>query len=287
MERYTWPEGYNSAYTFTSDVDAESLHIWRSPETGIKGLNQLEQRRFGLREGIFNLLELLEQAGIRATCFVPGYEATTRPWLLETIAKYGHEIGLHCWYHEVVADISADKFREIMEKTISCVKSFTGQTPVGFRSPSWEMTGESLAILKEMGMKYDSSLSGYDHPYEINGITEIPIQWPLDDAIYFRYIGGGVDRWHPASTTVQCGDWTKYIYDICRYGGVAVSTVHPWITGRPGRIAVAEAMLEQVANAKGVWIATLAEIAEYHESSKNFGKYSEGVEIPSLPVGYW
>ena len=32
---------------------------------------------------IFNLLDLLERYGVRATCFVPGFEAATRPWLLE------------------------------------------------------------------------------------------------------------------------------------------------------------------------------------------------------------
>ena len=287
MKRYVWPSGCHSSFSFTIDVDAESPQIWRSRATGIKGLNQLEQRRYGLREGIFNLLDLLERYGVRATCFVPGFEAATRPWLLEALAARGHEVGLHCWYHEVVADLSAGRFREILEKCIELFESTLGSRPVGFRSPSWEMTPESLEVLADLGILYDSSLSGYDHPYELGGMTEIPIQWPMDDAIFFRFVGGGADHWQPASTAAQCESWIAHTMNICRFGGVAVSTMHPWLTGRPGRLPLAEALLEHVSSVKGIWIATLAEIAAYHNNSVNKGSFGESAEIPSLPDGYF
>lgn len=286
MNRYTWPAGYSSAFAFTIDVDAESPQMWRGRATGIKGLNQLEQRRYGLREGIFNLLDLLDNYGVRATCFVPGHEATTRPWLLETLAARGHEIGLHCWYHEVVADLTTERFREIMEKSIDLFQKTLGTKPAGFRSPSWEMTAESLGVLSGLGLRYDSSLSGYDHPYEIGGMTEIPIQWPMDDAVFFRFVGGGVDHWQPSSTAFQCEDWIRFGASICEYGGVAVPTVHPWLTGRPGRLPLAKALLEHFTKAKGIWVATLSEIAAYHAESTNKGIFSESAEIPSLPEGY-
>lgn len=286
MNRYTWPNGYSSAFSFTIDVDAESPQIWRSRATGIKGLNQLEQRRYGLREGIFNLLDLLDRYGVRGTCFVPGYEATTRPWLLETLATRGHEVGLHGWYHEMVADLTNERFREVLEKAITLFQSILGTKPAGFRSPSWEMTSESLGVLADLGLLYDSSLSGYDHPYEIGGMAEIPIQWPLDDAVFFRFVGGGVDHWQPSSTAAQCEDWVNFGTSICQYGGVAVSTMHPWLTGRPSRLSLAKVLLEHFTGAKGVWVATLAEIATFHNSSVNKGAYSESAEIPSLPKGY-
>ncbi len=286
MIHYTWPDGYNSSFSFTIDVDAESPQMWRGRATGIKGLNQLEQRRYGLREGIFNLLDILEHYGVHATCFVPGFEAATRPWLLEALAERGHEIGLHCWYHEVVADLSTERFREILEKCLELFQSRLGSKPVGFRSPSWEMTPEALGVLADLGILYDSSLSGYDHPYEIKGITEIPIQWPMDDAVFFRFIGGGADHWQPYSTSALCADWVTYSSNICRFGGVAVATVHPWLTGRPGRIPLAEALLEYVCSASGIWVATLAELAAYHNASPNRHIYGESAEIPSLPEGY-
>lgn len=286
MKHYSWPDGFTSAFAFTIDVDAESPQMWRSRTSGIHGLNQLEQRRYGLREGIFNLLDLLDRYGVRATCFVPGFEASTRPWLLEELAGRGHEIGLHCWYHEVVADLSPERFRETLEKCVELFRSTLGAAPVGFRSPSWEMTPQAIRILGDLGLSYDSSLSGYDHPYSIEGITEIPIQWPMDDAVFFRYIGGGVDHWHPASTSGQRSDWSTYCSDICRFGGSAVVTVHPWLTGRPGRIALAESLLEHMCARNDVWIAPLSDIADHHRTSPNKDLYNEQADIPSLPEEY-
>ena len=38
----------------------------------------------------------------------------------------------------------------------------TGERPVGFRSPAWEMTPHMLSEIKRLGLAYDSSLSGAD-----------------------------------------------------------------------------------------------------------------------------
>ncbi len=283
---YTWPQGYTSAFSFTIDVDAESPQLWRAREHGIQGLNELEQRRFGLRQGIFNLLELLEKHGCKATCFVPVYESTTRPWLLERIAQGGHEIGLHGFYHEVPAQLGAARFHDI---TAQCLDFFTknlGYTPVGYRSPSWELTPSNLTSLKELGLRYDSSLSGYDHPYQLNGITEIPIQWPLDDAVFIRYAGVGNDRWAPHFTHTVTQGWLDYARGVAQYGGVAVCTVHPWLTGRPGRIALAEKMLEYALQDSTIWVASTGEIADYHQSSMNYNTFNHDAEAPSLPPNY-
>ena len=50
---------------------------------------------------------------------------------------------------------------------------------------------------------------------------------------------------------------------------------------------LAEALLENVSSVKGIWIATLAEIAAYHNNSVNKGSFGESAEIPSLPDGYF
>lgn len=285
MKRYVWPDGYTSAYAFTIDVDAESPQMWRERQGSIRGLNELEQRRFGLREGIFNLLEVLERFGCKATCYVPGFEAESRPWLLETIASRGHEVALHGYYHEVPAHLSPAQFREVTEKCLFLFERVLGKKPVGFRSPAWEMTAENLAAVRDLGLLYDSSLSGYDHPYELDNLIELPVQWPLDDAVFLRFSGGG-DRWPPRFTADACEGWKDYARSVARYAGLAVSTVHPWITGRPGRIALAETMLEYCMSNSTIWTATMAELAAYHAGSANKGVFSESAPAPSIPEGY-
>ena len=44
--------------------------------------------------------------------------------------------------------------------------------------------------LKRVGL-WDSSLMGFDAPYTIDGVTEIPVFWNNDDAVYFKFLGPG------------------------------------------------------------------------------------------------
>ena len=291
MQPYQWRENTRSAFCFTIDVDAESPQLWRGRKQGIRGLNQLEQRRYGLREGIWHLLEALERYGVKATCFVPAYEATTRPWLLETLVTRGHEVALHGNCHEAVADLSGSRFREILEESLEVFQNQVGVKPTGFRSPSWEMTPEALEILRNAGLTYDSSLSGYDHPYEFSGpdprqaaLVEIPIQWPLDDAVFFRHVGGGVDGWPPMPTGETVRGWLGVCEGIHAFGGSCISTVHPWLTGRSGRMALAEALLEHACRTSGIWLTTAGQLAAYHLGSANKGRFTAEAVIPECPA---
>ena len=74
----------------------------------------------------------------------------------------------------------------------------TGVRPVGIRTPSWDFSANTLRIIQELGLRYDSSLMADDEPYEIvedgepTGVVEIPVEWIRDDAPYFnmdRYSG--------------------------------------------------------------------------------------------------
>lgn len=282
---YVWPESVRAAFCFTIDVDAESPQLWRNRKQPSLSMNELEQRFYGLREGIWNLLDLLARYEVRATCFVPVHEAVTRPWLLETLVKAGHEIGLHGVLHEVVSELTRDQFAEIVEKGLETVVQYTGKKPSGFRSPAWEMTPWAFDVLHKAGIAYDSSLSGNDHPYSLGDTTEIPIQWPLDDAVFFRYAGTGADRWAPRSTADTADSWLNVCESIERFGGSVVTTVHPWLTGRSYRTGLAESLLKHARNTPGLWICTAGELAAYHASSQNYENFMEELNPPFLSQG--
>ncbi len=279
---YAWPDQYDAAFCFTIDVDAESPQLWRNRSQRSLSMSELEQRRYGMREGIWNLFEVLRRYEVRATCFVPVYEAETRPWLLESIAREGHEIGLHGVLHEVVSELSPDSFREIIERGIDTVVKQTGKRPKGFRSPAWEMTPWAFHILREKGIAYDSSLSGYDHPYSLDGIVELPVQWPLDDTVFFRFTGSGAARWAPFFTSDAARGWVEFCKGIELAHGSAIPTVHPWVTGRTSRIQLAASLLEHARNADRLWICTAEELAEYHASSSNMAAFSESAKLPQF-----
>jgi hypothetical protein len=116
---YTWPEGRQSAFCFTVDVDAESPLLWSlKDETSLRLMGQLEQRLFGPRVGIWRLLDLLDRFGIKATFFVPGVVAENHPELLPAFVERGHEVGLHGYFHEIVSQVSDAEFTGALEASL-------------------------------------------------------------------------------------------------------------------------------------------------------------------------
>lgn len=260
---YVWPEGKRCAAAFSVDLDGESPFLWRTRNESIPVLGELEQRAFGPRQGVYRILDMLKRLDIRSTFFIPGIIAERYPQVVEAIAADGHEIGLHGYLHENVKDLSENEIEQMVIKGKEALENIIGKQEFGFRSPSWEMTPETLRVLKRHGIRYDSSLMGYDHPYWIDGLPEVPVQWLLDDAIYFRFFGGYAGP-PPANPKVVTDTWWQEFEGLKRYGGLFLLTVHSWLSGRGSRIIALEELLTGIREDSEVWWATCGEIADYH-----------------------
>ncbi len=281
---YRWPSAKQSATLLSVDVDAQVPFIWAHRDGIPDRLATLEIRRFGPRTGLYRLLDLFARYGVKASFYVPAYAAETNPEILPSLVEAGHEIGLHGYFHEIVADVSDDEFTGALEASIELFIKQTGTAPVGFRSPAWELTPHMLREIKRLGLAYDSSLSGFDHPYEIDNVVEIPVQWATDDAIFFKFEGGGRDKWPFQSGRAVLQDWISEWRTLHRFGGLFTLTVHDWISGRAQRIALLEELLDQITSQKDAWVATAAEIASHHAASTNAGLFAVEPHIPE-PVG--
>lgn len=109
------------------------------------------------------LLELLRGQGCRATFFMLGEVAEAYPDLAPAIIADGHELASHGWSHRLVTELTPAEFRCELERTATVLKQQTGCTPFGFRAPRWSLdrskTPWAFEILKELGYRYDSSLT--------------------------------------------------------------------------------------------------------------------------------
>jgi peptidoglycan/xylan/chitin deacetylase (PgdA/CDA1 family) len=270
---YAWPQGRSSAFCFTVDVDAHSPLLWGLREQpASKLVGQFEQRLFGPRVGIWRLLDLLARHGVSGSFFVPAVVAETFPELLPAFVERGHEVGLHGYFHEIVAHTSDAEFSAALDASLALFQRQVGLTPKGFRSPAWEMTPHMMGELQARGM-YDSSLSGFDNPYTLGGVVEVPVQWAIDDAVYFKFLGGGVDHWPPSASRPVLETWTDEWETLHAEGGLFMLTVHDWISGRAHRIRLLDTLLSTVTRTPGAWIATVGEVAAYHAASVNHGRF--------------
>ena len=114
-----------------------------------------------LRMGIEQFLRFLDVYGIKATLFMVGNDflQPENHDAIRTAAGEGHEIANHTMTHAQGFRFLSpdDKETEIAGMEEQC-EAVTGQRPVGFRSPGWNIGEDALPILKRRGYLYDSSV---------------------------------------------------------------------------------------------------------------------------------
>jgi peptidoglycan-N-acetylglucosamine deacetylase len=139
-----------------------------------------------------------------------------------------------------------------------------GERPVGYRAPSWNFSPATLSILRELGLRYDSSLMSDDSPYELladgapTGIVEIPVEWINDDAPLLNPRG---TNYTPPSELL--GVWKDEFDRAYQEGTMFVLTMHPHVIGHRSRIVVLEKLIDHIRSKPGVWFATHRAVAEY------------------------
>ncbi len=235
--------------------------------TGDARIGRLSWGEFGSRVGVPRLLALLQRYDIRATFFVPAVSALLHPDEQRRVVAEGHEVALHGWIHEINSTLPAADERELMFRSAETLERITGVRPVGMRTPSWDFSPATLAIEKELGLLYDSSLMADEDPYELllngegTGIVEVPVEWVRDDAAYLLMHRFQSLRPYMAPESVL--DIFRREFDGAYLdGGLFQLTLHPHVITPRSRIWILEELLRH-ARDKDVWFATHAQIAEY------------------------
>jgi len=225
--------------------------------------------RDGAREALDKLWREMNQSGGRNVFGDSGvWNAMTNPgWLKETPFWRSFKAMAMSSSPYEFNPFNLNPLKRVLDASIDLFIAQTGAKPAGFRSPAWEMTPHMLAEIKRHGF-YDSSLMGFDTPYSVDGITEVPVNWATDDAIFFKFLGGGggIDMAPPRSTEDVLKAWTEEFEASYRYGTLFMLTVHDWISGRPVRVAMLELLLERIKAKGDVWIGTVAELAAHHRA---------------------
>ncbi|MDE0691619.1 MAG: polysaccharide deacetylase [Gammaproteobacteria bacterium] len=259
-----WPEGARCAVALSFDSDHETLTL----RTGEGSPGRLSQGQYGARAGVPRILRLLDRYDVPATFFVPAVIAMLHPDEQRAVIGDGHEIGIHSWIHERNSTLPPADERELQMRAADKLEEITGQRPVGIRTASWDFSPHTLAITREMGLLYDSSLMADDDPYELvedgepTGIVELPVEWIRDDYPYWSSDRFGVLR--PSISPSGVLEVFRREFDgAYAEGGLFLLTMHPHITGHRSRIQVLEELVRHIRSHSGVWFATHADVARH------------------------
>jgi peptidoglycan/xylan/chitin deacetylase (PgdA/CDA1 family) len=259
-----WKNGARVCVALSFDPDHETGTL----REGSTSVGRLSQGQYGSRAGVPRILALLRRYDLKASFFVPAVIAKLYPDEQTRIVAEGHEIGMHGWIHERTSPLAEDVERDLMRRAYDVLAKVSGQVPVGVRVPSWDFSPNTLQLIRELGLLYDSSLMADDEPYELlengepTGVVELPVEWIKDDAPYLNMNRFEAIRpYTPPSAVLEI---FKSEFDgAVAENGLFLLTMHPHIIGHRSRMALLDELVRHMKATPGVWFATHADVARY------------------------
>ncbi len=256
----------------TFDFDAVSIWVSSFRQTSPTPLSRGE---FGAEVGIARILAMLARQRVPATFFTPAHTARSFPEKVRALVEAGHEIALHGYVHESPVGLDIGEERRLLMLSSDCLYELAGVRPVGYRSPAWDLSPNSISLMEELGLRYDSSLMNGDYqPYfarigdavteqmftrgRTSRVVEFPVAWELDDFPYFHF------GWKPFTPGLRSTQdvfvaWKEEFDAAHDIGGVFTLTCHPEVIGRTPRLAMLERLVSYMRSKPGVRFLSMAD----------------------------
>ena len=267
--RFIWPEDARIAFTVTLVLDYWELSApdGESPDPRIVSpLGKFfpdwltwSHRLYGARVGIFRILEVLDQFGLKPSVAL-GTEAATRyPELVDQLSRRDACFMAHGDYATRRLTSRLTDERERIAAARDALSAAIGQTPKGWCGQDFNESAETPALLAEAGFQYTTDWANDDRPYilgpyDTGGLLALPPQpeWNDLECMWLRRVTPPV--------------WSANIveaFEVLHAEGGAVFnlTLHPWIAGQAHRIRYLRDALHRVLGKPRVWRTTTDDLA--------------------------
>ncbi len=164
-----------------------------------------------VENNVAQILDLFDQAEVKATFFTLGWVAQRHPKLIRRIAEAGHEIASHGYDHARVFTFDRGRFAQDLKLAQQILEDASGEKVIGYRAPSFSIdqrTPWAFEELAEQGYVYSSSVAPvvHDHygwpeaprfafrPVPTSDLIEIPVTTAMLGGRRVAAGGGGFFR---------------------------------------------------------------------------------------------
>lgn len=98
------------------------------------------------------VLDVLKKKKVPATFFVTGHYLKDQPELVKRMAKEGHIVGNHSWYHPDLTRVSDERLKKELNSVREETERLTGQKNVTYlRAPRGIFSERTLALSQNLG----------------------------------------------------------------------------------------------------------------------------------------
>jgi polysaccharide deacetylase family protein (PEP-CTERM system associated) len=165
-----------------------------------------------VEQNVEAILELLDEADVKATFFTLGWIAERYPQLVRSISEQGHEVASHGYAHYRATEQTEQQFLADIELAKAVLEDVSGHEVRGYRAPSFSVGGTNpwaFDAIVQAGYRYSSSVYPIRHDHygapdfprfahEVRkGLLELPVSTLRVMAVNLPAGGGGYFRLMP------------------------------------------------------------------------------------------
>jgi len=268
QREWSWPNGAKIAVSVglaLEEFKFSSQYV-QVPRPGRPDPFSLSYGDYGRRVGIWRLLDLLDEFGVKGNMSTNGLAAERHPQVVRAVADAGHEINAHGWVNDQLPDYKEpDGLRNEVRRCTKALTEAAGVRPVGWTGPGSAGTDETYATLVEEGYIWNGDEAADDLPYLKPTHAGTMIMLPRTN-MFNNDLGMWVVPRNPPGII---WDAFKDTFDVLYSEGVdgypkwTELTLHAHMAGRPTLIPTIRKCLRHAQDHAGVWFAPRREIARW------------------------
>lgn len=222
-------------------------------------------REYGMRIGLFRLLDAFEAVGAKVSVACNAAIATRYPAIIEALQTGGHEIIAHStdMNGTIASGLSEDDERALIAASLDALETASGTRPRGWLSIARSQSFNTPRLLAEAGVAYMCDWVNDELPYamttDAGEIVNIPLNHELSDRQIINVQQQSVD-----SYATQMLDAYGWLAKEAEAHGGRMLPLHltPYIMGLPYRIDAFAGLVRWLAEQPGAWFATGSDILD-------------------------
>ncbi len=218
---------------------------------------------YGSARGVWRLLKILNENKTPATFVANAHSMELAPEAVEQMLKSGHEIAAHSYTQDaLMAYLTPDEERAIIQKCVGVFKSLTGAPPKGWLSPVLAPTAHTEELIAEAGLLWYGDYNHIDLPFCVDTKHGPLVALPHSDFADHRVLRGNTRDWYEVYK-----DTFDYLYanEPMSYLNI---TMHCHFGGRPLMAAHVDKILKYIRGFPGAWFVRHDELAQWVKDNK-------------------
>lgn len=258
-----WPNGARVAVWVCPNIEFFPLN---EPVPGgrpnVPEISAWSARDYGARVGIFRIMDVLSQRGIKASATLNSEVCDAYPEIMEDAMALGWEfLGHNHSNSRPFHETPPEGDRELIRSALARIEQTTGRKPRGWLGSGIQGTWDTIDYLGEEGIDYVCDWVNDDQPYfqQSGGrkIVSLPYSSEINDLPQFR-----AGRSNEEFESMIRRQFDRLYMEGKDSARVMAICLHPFVIGVSHRIWVLESALDYIMGHDDVWFATGEEIVD-------------------------